>query len=24
LRALKDALADAGMHQEDEWNTSTS
>jgi RNA polymerase sigma-70 factor (ECF subfamily) len=24
MRALKDALAAAGMHPEDEWNTSTS
>jgi len=24
MRALRDALAAAGMHPEDEWNTSTS
>jgi len=24
MRALKDSLAAAGMHPEDEWNTSTS
>jgi hypothetical protein len=24
MRALRDALAAAGLHPEDEWNTSTS